>query len=415
MSLNLDSIMAKHTDITTLEKELRKEKPYYEKCKSHFQSLCSIVKNDSEPYLKAKRLLHSISCKYHTHLAQLKKLDPTHELVKDLPEKRKHKVDHKHVFEETKKGLDTVIGIYHNDEACSSSGIPENVVVLARSRRKILVSVAKSMLSNYLEQLSKKDENFVFTNDEKKRKKRHDHKVHKTNGINDILGTGLENGNIFNNVLGKLHMLCDSGNGKIPVYCNRLVIRETLTENEYKRWRTICRNFVMHRQLDHLPDNPKIVYCSDTNCIMSNMGFITNENTRPFYTHDHVIRWRDILIECPICKKSIKNQTDIEQQTTQMLNEVTRKCPRCKTPAMRESGCYHMVCPNCHSDWCWNCGELRNPRDPDGHQCPIELQDDVSRMYDHPPQEEWIDGLPPLTEEEMRLNGIEPEEPEEQE
>jgi len=356
---------------------------------------------------KVSKMSQRIHCKYHTLLYQLKKIDPTNELVKDLPEKSKHKSDHKHVNTEKKKGLDTVQGIYHNEnETCSSTDIPTNVVVLARTRRKILISVSADMLFSYLMHLVEHDDNFIMIKTKVKKGEEHTHnKINNHVRFNDIIGTGLKEGNIFKNEQGKLHVLCISKDNKIPVYCNHKMIRDTLTTDEYGRWRTICREIVMRKNLVKMKTNAKIFYCSDPICVMATKGFICTDDVKPLYASDMVIRWRDVSIECPICKKSVISVDEATKRTESMLSDVSRKCPSCGTPVMRDSGCYHVKCPECKLDWCWNCGKLRNPNDPYKHSCPPELQDDISRRYDHP-DEVWVEGIPQLNEEEMILNGL---------
>lgn len=392
----------KHTKIDALVKNLAIAKKAFDESKNRL-SICTIkFDKDSIQVKKAKDRLHWTTCKYHVLIAQLKKLDPTNELVKDIPEKRKHKVDHKHVADDTKRGLDTVSGVRYNDEASSSTDDPEKVVVLARTRRQILVSINTTGLFSYLELLAEHDDNFVMI---KKKKSDDKHNKHHCQSHLEIIGTGINDGNIFKNEKGKLHVLCVSSDKKIPVYCNHVAIRETLTDEQYIRWKSICRNVVMRMNLSTLGDSAKIFYCNDKNCMMASKGFIAIDKVTPLRAHDMVILWRNVSIECPFCKKSVISMDETTKRTEKLIEEITRKCPSCGTPVMRYAGCYHMQCPHCKKDWCWNCGKLRDSNDPYNHTCSPELIDEVSRRYDHP-HEVWVEGLPPLTEAELRLNGV---------
>merc|ERR1712224_1172514 len=49
-----------------------------------------------------------------------------------------------------------------------------------------------------------------------------------------------------------------------------------------------------------------------------------------------------------------------ERETHENLERLTRtgtKCPRCGTWVQRRSGCDHMNCPNCKTEFCIVCGE----------------------------------------------------------
>lgn len=53
----------------------------------------------------------------------------------------------------------------------------------------------------------------------------------------------------------------------------------------------------------------------------------------------------------------------------------TKPCPQCGIPTEKVSGCNHMTCATCRSDWCWTCGlKLENvawhynPGNPSGCQ-----------------------------------------------
>lgn len=390
--------------IQELVDTIKKQSPYYIRCKERFETILLTGGKQHPNYNKSKKLLQSITCKHHSILARLRRIDPTNKLVKELPVK-KQKEDHKHVADKIVLGLDTVSGMMYNDEDTPEHE-REKVVVLARSRRRVMVSVIASGLFSYLSLLSNTDDNFVFIHDENNHKRNITPKVRRfiTNG-EDLIGTGLREGTIFYNELGKLHVLCISRDEKIPVYCNHQSIYETLSPTEYQRWKTICRNIVMRKKLSIMDEHAKIFYCNDKKCIMSSNGFIAVDNVKPINAGNRIIQWRDIAIECPICNKSVISENELDKRTEELLKGSSRNCPSCETPSMRESGCYHMKCPCCNADWCWNCGKLRNSEDPYHHSCPSELLDEITERYDRP-EEVWIEGIPQLNEEEMLLNGL---------
>ncbi|KAK5983118.1 RBR-type E3 ubiquitin transferase [Trichostrongylus colubriformis] len=41
----------------------------------------------------------------------------------------------------------------------------------------------------------------------------------------------------------------------------------------------------------------------------------------------------------------------------------SKRCPQCKIPIQRQSGCNMMVCSMCDTHFCWNCDAIlgRNP------------------------------------------------------
>nr|XP_015831320.2 E3 ubiquitin-protein ligase parkin [Nothobranchius furzeri] len=39
-----------------------------------------------------------------------------------------------------------------------------------------------------------------------------------------------------------------------------------------------------------------------------------------------------------------------------LIQESTKRCPRCSVPVERNGGCMHMQCSLCRAEWCWLCG-----------------------------------------------------------
>ena len=78
-----------------------------------------------------------------------------------------------------------------------------------------------------------------------------------------------------------------------------------------------------------------------------------------------------ICIKCPSCHKVFCNYCDklwhegpctqatAEELQWDMLGDSTGKanrCPKCKSPFEKVSGCAHMTCSVCQHHWCWVCG-----------------------------------------------------------
>ena len=46
----------------------------------------------------------------------------------------------------------------------------------------------------------------------------------------------------------------------------------------------------------------------------------------------------------------------LEQQTQQLIADTTKPCSRCGALVAKVAGCDHIICTNCHEDFCWKCG-----------------------------------------------------------
>ncbi|XP_029283028.1 E3 ubiquitin-protein ligase parkin-like [Cottoperca gobio] len=49
-----------------------------------------------------------------------------------------------------------------------------------------------------------------------------------------------------------------------------------------------------------------------------------------------------------------------DQASLLLLQESTKRCPKCSVPVEKNGGCMHMHCPLCGADWCWLCGVTWN-------------------------------------------------------
>ncbi|XP_023263405.1 E3 ubiquitin-protein ligase parkin isoform X1 [Seriola lalandi dorsalis] len=45
-----------------------------------------------------------------------------------------------------------------------------------------------------------------------------------------------------------------------------------------------------------------------------------------------------------------------DQASQLLIQESTKRCPKCSVPVERNGGCMHMQCPLCRAEWCWLCG-----------------------------------------------------------
>lgn len=48
---------------------------------------------------------------------------------------------------------------------------------------------------------------------------------------------------------------------------------------------------------------------------------------------------------------------DVDGDTSRLLLEDCRNCPRCRALTFRSHGCNHMVCSRCGAEYCWICGK----------------------------------------------------------
>jgi len=67
------------------------------------------------------------------------------------------------------------------------------------------------------------------------------------------------------------------------------------------------------------------------------------------------------------------------------LKANTRPCPQCKAPIEKADGCNHMVCHNCHHEFCWICRQdwnLHSTGTGGFFRCNIWREDDEERVLD---------------------------------
>ena len=65
------------------------------------------------------------------------------------------------------------------------------------------------------------------------------------------------------------------------------------------------------------------------------------------------------------CAAYEKAQREAEYLSLLAIANCTKKCPKCKVDTQKASGCNHMTCRECRTDWCWICG--RRFRSTDWH------------------------------------------------
>lgn len=61
-----------------------------------------------------------------------------------------------------------------------------------------------------------------------------------------------------------------------------------------------------------------------------------------------------------------QNQVDSDEY----IKKLSKKCPKCKTPIYRESGCNYMKCSQCNYEFCWICEGGWNGTHVDHFRCP---------------------------------------------
>ncbi|KAK6437244.1 hypothetical protein LTR95_006558 [Oleoguttula sp. CCFEE 5521] len=64
---------------------------------------------------------------------------------------------------------------------------------------------------------------------------------------------------------------------------------------------------------------------------------------------------------CEGFQSSVKLKEDRESQEERSLakiKEISKPCPSCKTNFDKYTGCDHITCPICRTQWCWACSAL---------------------------------------------------------
>ena len=56
------------------------------------------------------------------------------------------------------------------------------------------------------------------------------------------------------------------------------------------------------------------------------------------------------------CQEYVRRTAKTDLWSTATIKATSRKCPQCKAPTQKSSGCNHMTCQHCRADWCWLCG-----------------------------------------------------------
>jgi len=56
------------------------------------------------------------------------------------------------------------------------------------------------------------------------------------------------------------------------------------------------------------------------------------------------------------CAEWQRKHQSIERASQVEIKRSSKRCPRCKAPTQKSSGCNHMNCRQCGCNWCWICG-----------------------------------------------------------
>jgi hypothetical protein len=66
------------------------------------------------------------------------------------------------------------------------------------------------------------------------------------------------------------------------------------------------------------------------------------------------------------CQEYVRRTAKTDMRSIATIKATSRKCPQCKAPTQKISGCNHMTCQHCHEDWCWLCGRHMEDSHYDG-------------------------------------------------
>jgi hypothetical protein len=71
---------------------------------------------------------------------------------------------------------------------------------------------------------------------------------------------------------------------------------------------------------------------------------------------------------CSECGKSHPGRLCADEDDDE-LGPDAKKCPKCKLPTSRDSGCFHMNCTRCSVHWCWDCNHFTPQSNAYAHTC----------------------------------------------
>lgn len=57
----------------------------------------------------------------------------------------------------------------------------------------------------------------------------------------------------------------------------------------------------------------------------------------------------------PLTCDQVKQFKSFDHESLTWISRNTKKCPKCKWPIEKNSGCDHMTCRKCNHEFCWNC------------------------------------------------------------
>eukprot|EP00968_Pinguiococcus_pyrenoidosus_P011249 scaffold898_cov229-Pinguiococcus_pyrenoidosus.AAC.13 len=55
------------------------------------------------------------------------------------------------------------------------------------------------------------------------------------------------------------------------------------------------------------------------------------------------------------CAEYNRSRAVQERSSEALVNKLSKKCPRCGAPTIKNGGCNHMTCQHCNCNWCWLC------------------------------------------------------------
>lgn len=65
-------------------------------------------------------------------------------------------------------------------------------------------------------------------------------------------------------------------------------------------------------------------------------------------------------VSCAVYANRVRK---LELESSRLMRRITKKCPSCLADTIKNGGCNHMTCANCHENWCWICNRVMK----DGH------------------------------------------------
>jgi len=112
--------------------------------------------------------------------------------------------------------------------------------------------------------------------------------------------------------------------------------------------------------IEALKQDPNTRWCPKPGCENVMIGHPDIKKMQCDKCHSEIcFECNDIWHEGITCADSQYKKVDhkkTDKKFKKWIKDNAKKCPKCKTPIEKISGCHHMTCSSCHYQFCWLCG-----------------------------------------------------------